>query len=88
MNETLDNLFAKCQQLPDEELEVLFSAIRQEKIERGAKAQKAAWQRVEETLAFYIKNYGDIIITDNRDGDGVVLSHGSWTCSLGLIEVE
>ena len=88
MNETLDNLFAKCQQLPDEELEILFGALRQEKVERDAKVQKAAWQRVEEALLFYIKDYGDIIISDNRDGDGIVLSHGDWTCSPGLIEVE
>jgi hypothetical protein len=37
---------------------------------------------------FYIKDYGDVIINDNRDGDGVVLTHGGWTCSPGLIEVE
>ena len=88
MNETLDNLFAKCQQLSDEDLDILFSAIRQEKTERDTKLQKAAWNRVVEAICFYNRVYGDIIITDNRDGDRVVLEHGSWTCSPGLIEAE
>ena len=88
MNETLDNLFAKCQQLPDEELDVLFGAIKQEKAERDTKLQKDAWNRVVEAICFYNRVYGDIIITDNRNGDGVVLSHAGWTAPLGLIEVE
>ena len=88
MNETLDNLFAKCQQLPEADFTVLVSAMMREQQERECRAQKAAWQRVEEALTSYIKNYGDIIITNNRDGDGIVLSHGDWTCSPVLIEVE
>jgi hypothetical protein len=88
MNETLDNLFARCQQLPDADFGVLLSAMMREQKERDCRAQKAAWQRVVESLTSYIKDYGDVIVNDNRDGDGVVLSHGSWTCSLGLIEVE
>lgn len=88
MNEVLNNLFAKCQQLPDADLGVLLSALMREQKERDCRAHKAAWQRVEEALTAYIKDYGDVIVNDNRDGDGVVLSHGSWTSSLGLIEVE
>ena len=88
MNETLNNLFAKCQQLSDEDLQVLFNAISKEKIVRDTKAQKESWRRVIEALTSYIDDYGDIIITDNRDGDGIVLSHGSWTGSPGLIEIE
>ena len=88
MNETLDNLFAKCQQLPDKDLRVLLSAMMREQDERNCREQKAAWQKVVEALMLYIKNYGDILITDNRDGDGVVLSLGGWTDTLGLIEVE
>ena len=88
MNEILNNLFAKCQQLPDTDLGVLLSALMREQKDRDCRAQKAAWQRVVDALTSYIKDYGDVIINDNRDGDGVVLTHGGWTYSLGLIEVE
>ena len=72
MNETfLDNLFASCQRLSDNDLETLFNGIVTERKNRQDREKRDAWQRVVEALLFYIKDYGDVIINDNRDGDGI-----------------
>lgn len=87
--ETLDMIFAKAAQLSDEEFDVLMGAMQREKQDREKRVRCAAWTRVTDAIADYIREYGSIIITDNRDGDGVVLEHGIWTASsLGLIEIE
>lgn len=88
MNETLDEIFLYCKELGEEDYKILLAKLKEEEVNREYRLQKEAWQKVVEALEFYISNYGDIIITDNRDGDGIVLEHGSWTCSPGLIEVE
>lgn len=85
---TLDEIFCYCKELGEEDYKILLAKLKEEENNREHRRQKEAWQRVVEALVFYIKDYGDIIITDNRDGDGIVLSHGCWTSSPGLIEVE
>lgn len=85
---TLDEIFCYCKELGEEDYKILLAKLKEEESNREYRLQKAAWQKVVEALEFYISNYGDIIITDNRDGDGIVLSHGDWTHSPGLIEVE
>lgn len=85
---TLDEIFCYCKALGEEDYKILLAKLKEEESNREYRLQKAAWARVQEALEFYIKDYGDIIITDNRDGDGIILSHGDWTCSPGLIEVE
>lgn len=68
MNETLDNLFAKCQQLPDEDFEVLMSAMIKEHKAREDKVAQAAWDRVLKALHHFTEHYGEIVIQDDRYG--------------------
>ena len=90
MNETLDNLFAKCQQLSDEELGVLLSAMMREQKDRDCKKHKAAWARVREAIEHYTANYGNIRVA-NFCGDEdveICLHHGQFAFSeYGDIEV-
>ena len=90
MNETLDTVFARCQQLPDEDLGVLLSALMREQKERDCRAQKAAWARVCEAITYYTSKFGDISVADYRDDEDVIipLYHGQFTFSeYGDIEV-
>lgn len=88
MNETLDNVFAKCQQLPDEDFGVLLSALMREQKERDCRVKKAAWNRVINALVDYIHEYGPVIIEDNEDGTGITLREHQWTYgTLGVIDV-
>lgn len=90
MNETLDNLFAKCQQLSDGDLEVLLTAMMREQKERDCKKRKAAWARVCEAIAHYTANYGNIRVADfSGDEDrAICLYHGQFAFSeYGDIEV-
>lgn len=90
MNETLDNLFARCQQLPDSDLEVLLSAIMREQEERDCKKQKAAWAKVCEAIAHYTANFGNIRVADcDSDDENVICLHyGQFAFSeYGDIEV-
>lgn len=90
MNETLDKLFARCQQLPDEELGVLLSAMMREQKERDCKKQKAAWARVREAIAHYTANYGNIRVADfcGDEDTEIILHHGEFAFSeYGDIEV-
>lgn len=90
MNETLDNLFAKCQQLPDEELEVLLNGIMTEHKNRKDRDKKAAWARVCEAINHYTANFGCIRVADFCGDENVeiVLHHGQFAFSeYGDIEV-
>lgn len=90
MNETLNNLFAKCQQLPDTDLGVLLSALMREQKERDCRKQKAAWARVCEAITHYTANYGNIRVADfcGDDDTEICLYHGRFTFSeYGDIEV-
>lgn len=90
MNETLDNLFAKCQQLSDEDFKVLLGAMKHEQEERDAKVRKAAWAQVCEAIAYYTANYGNIRVADySGDEDtAICLYHGQFAFSqYGDIEV-
>ena len=85
---TLDEIFLDCKELGEEDYKILLTKLREEENNREYRRQKEAWNKVVEALTTYIKNYGSVIITDNRDGEGIVLEHGDWTSSPGLIEVE
>ena len=85
---TLDEIFLYCKELGEEDYKILLAKLREEENNREHRRQKEAWNKVVEALTAYNKNYGNIIITDNRDGEGIVLGHGEWTSSPGLIEVE
>lgn len=88
INETLDNLFAKCQQLSDDELESLLNGIMTERQNRQDREQRAAWERVCEAVIHYTANYGSIRVSDYDDGNTVVLEYGCFTYSAyGDIEV-
>ena len=90
MNKTLDNVFAKCQQLPDEELGVLLSALMREQKERDCKKQKAAWARVREAITHYTANFDNIRIADFCGDENVEINlyHGQFAFSeYGDIEV-
>lgn len=90
MNETLDNLFAKCQQLPDEDLGVLLSAMMREQKDRDCRKQKAAWTRVCEAIMYYTANYGNIRVADfcGDEDMEICLCHGQFAFSqYGDIEV-
>ena len=90
MNETLDNVFAKCQQLPDDDLGVLLSALMREQKERDCKKQKAAWARVRDAISCYTANYGNIRVADFSGDENIeiVLHHGQFAFSeYGDIEV-
>ena len=88
MRNTLDEIFLYCKELGEEDYKILLAKLKEEESNREYRYQKEAWNKVVEALVFYIDNYGSIIITDNRDGDGIVLNHGEWASSVGLIEVE
>jgi len=90
INETLDNLFAKCQQLSDEDFEILLSAMKREQQERDTKVQKEAWSRVCEAVAYYTANYGNIRVADYSGDENVeiCLYYGQFAFSeYGDIEV-
>lgn len=90
MNETLDNLFAKCQQLPDTDLGVLLSALMREQKDRDCRAQKAAWVKVCEAINHYTANFGNIRVADYCGDENVeiCLYHGQYAFSeYGDIEV-
>ena len=90
MNETLDTVFARCQQLPDEDLGVLLSALMREQKERDCKKQKAAWARVREAITHYTANYGNIRVADfcGDEDTEITLYHGQFSFSeYGDIEV-
>lgn len=90
MSETLDNLFAKCQQLPDTDLGVLLSALMREQKDRDCRAQKAAWAKVREAITHYTANFGNIRVADfSGDEDTeITLYHGQFAFSeYGDIEV-
>lgn len=90
MNETLDNVFAKCQQLPDEDLGVLLSALMREQKARDCKKQKAAWNNVIDAVKHYTAIYGNIRVADFSGDENVeiVLHHGQFAFSeYGDIEV-
>jgi len=90
MNETLDDLFAKCQRLPDEELGILLSAVMREQKERDCRAQKKAWAKVCDAIAHYTANFGNIRVADFSGDEDVEihLYHGQFTFSeYGDIEV-
>lgn len=90
MNETLDNLLVKCQQLSDEDLSVLLSAMMHEQKERDCREQRAAWAKVREAIADYTANYGGIRVADfcGDENTEIYLYHGQFTFSeYGDIEV-
>ena len=88
MNEVLNNIFAKCQQLPDEDIGVLLSALMREQKERDCRAKRAAWNKVVNALVDYIHEYGPVVIEDNEDGTGITLHENQWTYgTLGIIDV-
>lgn len=90
MNETLDNLFAQCQQLSDEDLGVLLSAMMREQKDRDCRAQKAVWAKVCEAIAHYTANFGNIRVADSsgREDIEICLYYGDFSFSeCGDIEV-
>ena len=88
MNETLDKLFAKCQQLPDTDFGVLLSAMMREQKERDCREHKAAWTRVCEAITNYTAKFGNISVNNSNNGNTVILEHGFFTYSeYGDIEV-
>lgn len=90
MNEILNNLFAKCQQLPDADFGVLLSAMMREQKDRDCKAQRAAWAKVREAINHYVANFGNIRVADFCGDEAVEISliHGQFTFSeYGDIEV-
>ena len=90
MNETLDNLFAKCQQLSDGDLDVLRGAIMKEWENRKDKEKKAAWARVCEAIAHYTANFGNIRVADycGDEDTEICLYYGQFAFSeYGDIEV-
>ena len=90
MNEIVNNLFVKCQQLPDEDLGVLLSTMMREQKERDCKKQRAAWARVCEAITHYTTNYGNIRVADfyGDEDTEITLHHGQFAFSkYGDIEV-
>ena len=88
MNEVLNNIFAKCQQLPDGDIGVLLSALMREQKERDCRAKRAAWNKVVNALVDYIHEYGPVVIEDNEDGTGITLHENQWAYgTLGIIDV-
>ena len=88
--ETLDSLFAKCQQLSDADLSILLSAMMREQKERDCKAQKAAWVKVCEAINNYVANFGNIRVANTCGYENVeiILQHGQFAFSeYGDIEV-
>lgn len=90
MNETVNKLFARCQQLPDDELGVLLSAMMREQKERDCRKQKAAWARVCDAIAHYTAEFGNIRVADfcGDEDTEIILRHGEFAFSeYGDIEV-
>lgn len=91
MNETLDTVFARCQQLPDEDFGVLLSALMREQKERNCRVQKAAWQRVVEALNDFMKEYGSVSVmrTGDQPCNALILRHREFVSpAIGELEVE
>ena len=90
MNESLNNLFFKCQQLPDADFGVLLSAMMREQKDRDCRAQKAAWARVCDAINNYVADFGNIRVADFCSDENVeiTLQHGQFAFSeYGDIEV-
>ena len=91
MNETLDNLFTKCQQLPDEDFGVLLSAMMREQKERDCRVQREAWQRVVKALNDFMKEYGSVSVmrTGDQPCNALILRHHEFVSpAVGELEVE
>lgn len=91
MSETIDTVFARCQQLPDADLGVLLSALMRERKERDCRAQKAAWARVVEALNEFMKEYGSVSVmrTGDQPCNALILRHKEFTSpAVGELEVE
>ena len=91
MNEILGDLFAKCQQLPDDELKVLLTAMTREQKERDCQARKIAWQRVIEALNNFMDEYGSISVmrTGDQPCNALILRYHEFvTPTIGELEVE
>ena len=87
---TIDKMFAECQQLSDEDLGVLLSALMREQKERDCRVKRAAWNKVVDAIRHYTANYGNIRVADYCGDENVeiVLHHGQFTFSeYGDIEV-
>jgi hypothetical protein len=86
MNESLDNLFAKCQRLSDDDFETLLNGMMTERQNRQDRDRKAAWAKVREAILHYTANYGNIRVTDLYSD--IMLCHGQFAFSeYGDIEV-
>ena len=83
MNETLDNLFAKCQKLSDTDFGALLSAMMREQKERDCREQKAAWAKVREAINHYTAKYGNIRVAEFGDDENteIILYHGGFAFS-------
>lgn len=61
---TLDEMLAKCQQLSNDDLNIVVEELQKEQKTRKAKEQQAAWDNVFEVIKHYVNTYGDIVISD------------------------
>ena len=61
---TLDNIVAKCQQLSNDDLNIVVEELQKEQKSRKDKEQQAAWDNVFEVIKHYVNTYGDIVISD------------------------
>lgn len=82
----VDQILARATQLPNDQLYALHASIGKELEMRRDAEQAGDWKNLQETLATYIRKWGDIAIID--DDKTIYLEIGGYVpVSFGEIEI-
>ena len=82
---TIDELFAECKMLSDDELSVLMNGIQSEINDRRVRDKREAWGKVVDAINAYAEEYGAIEIYD--DDVCIYLHAREFSHILGEISV-
>ena len=87
MNPQLDELYAKCKMLTDDELYVLMNGLRSEADDRKNRQQRESWNQVISAINAYTEEYGSIEICNGNEYV-IFLHNRAFTHTPGEIIVE
>ena len=82
---TIDELFAECKTLSDDELSVLMNGIQSEINDRKVRVKREVWNKVVDAINAYTEEYGPIEIWD--DAVSIYLHAREFSHTLGEISV-
>ena len=76
---TIDEVFAECKALSNEEFETLLCGLLTEQKERQDRDRKQAWNKVCEVIRHFTANYGAIRVIDSEDDKEITLCFGDYS---------